>query len=1148
MQTSLNHLRYPSRSIVARAWIVLLVALVFSLGAAVAGAQPSIILTQSTRLFTTPAGGWGGGAAPVGGSFAMDAKGNILWGSTWGTNIYSIDPQSGNYTTLVTGDNNVAPLALDSNNNLYFGDTYSWQIVKLPYNSATGTYAALPAGGVSAVTAQCKGQTTDTAPCNFAINLGILTTYYGTSAMGFDPSGNFWVVIDQWPGGSKSTGNGVAGFNNSIIMCDQTCQYAAQYTGAEGNTPDWVYMYQDSTATDALGSIAFDPWGNLFFVQASINEAGPGDGGSVTTSGLYELPLSSGTYAASPTQLVSFTNTQTYNDGIFGVATDNNGTVYYTTPGEGIFAIPNTSAGGPDTKDAYAISPVGGKGIVVGPKGNIYQVAYTTGDGITRIDVGSSGLGGSGIGKSVNTASNETINNIVTTVSSVSVADNAGNCATTPALTVTATPSAEFSSAATTAITGAAAAAGCEDAFTGGSFIPETVTFDPANVGERTALFNISDTVNNVSGTGNVSGIGQGALVTLDPGVWTSYASGFTQPESVSVDAKGDLAIADAGANKVFWIAAGTTTPVAIGTGFSSPDATAFDTVGNLYIADSGNNQIVELPLNMSGTVDGTNQTVFVADTVTFGGKVLNGPSGLAFGPAGALYISDLLNGRVVVYNPSNGLTFVKASGLSFPWGLAVDSASGLYVAETGGGDVKVYEDGGTVVTLKPEGVTAPWGVAVDASGSVVISDKASGNIVRVPDLNGTLNDADALTIETNPKSAYGLALDDNGNLYSTDASGAAVYAVNRESGTLAFPTTDDTESSTLSIWLESAGNSSLGLSAPTISGAYFKLATASTDACGVSVAVGAACAQGVKFAPAAGIAAGTMETGTVTLNTTNARNAASPPVSLSGTTAAAPQSQTVTFHNPFPNGRTTYGVGLTTLTATASSGLVPVTFSVTSGPATVVNGDMLKITGAGAVTVMASQAGNTVYGPASQSIGITVDKAALTFSANSESTPYGTPFKPFSYKIAGFVNGDTKKLLKGEPKLSTTLSDTAAPGIYDGALVIRNGTLVALANYRFRFIDGNLTIEYLGTTKEPVLSPTPDKTYTGPVTVTITDATKDAAIYFTTDGKAPTVSKADKYTGAVKVSSTTTFKVIAKAPGYKVCSLTVTGTYNIKK
>jgi hypothetical protein len=98
---------------------------------------------------------------------------------------------------------------------------------------------------------------------------------------------------------------------------------------------------------------------------------------------------------------------------------------------------------------------------------------------------------------------------------------------------------------------------------------------------------------------------------------------------------------------------------------------------------------------------------------------------------------------------------------------------------------------------------------------------------------------------------------------------------------------------------------------------------------------------------------------------------------SVSDTFTVNKATQTITFPNP---GTQTYGVSSIRLTATASSGL-PVSYTVSSGPASV-SGSVLTITGAGSVTVQASQGGNTNYLSAtSVSDTFTVNKAAQTIT-----------------------------------------------------------------------------------------------------------------------------------------------------------------------
>jgi hypothetical protein len=68
--------------------------------------------------------------------------------------------------------------------------------------------------------------------------------------------------------------------------------------------------------------------------------------------------------------------------------------------------------------------------------------------------------------------------------------------------------------------------------------------------------------------------------------------------------------------------------------------------------------------------------------------------------------------------------------------------------------------------------------------------------------------------------------------------------------------------------------------------------------------------------------------------------------------------------------------------------------------------------------------------------------------------------------------------------------------------------------------------------------------TYTAAQTVTISDATTGAAIYFTTNGSAPTTSSA-LYSGSITISSTETLKAVAVAPGV-LSSALASATYTI--
>jgi Chitobiase/beta-hexosaminidase C-terminal domain/NHL repeat len=79
--------------------------------------------------------------------------------------------------------------------------------------------------------------------------------------------------------------------------------------------------------------------------------------------------------------------------------------------------------------------------------------------------------------------------------------------------------------------------------------------------------------------------------------------------------------------------------------------------------------------------------------------------------------------------------------------------------------------------------------------------------------------------------------------------------------------------------------------------------------------------------------------------------------------------------------------------------------------------------------------------------------------------------------------------------------------------------------NYRVR------EVTFPGPAATPMLSLAAG-TYTGTQSVTITDATADAMIYFTTDGSTPSTGSTI-YSGAISVGASETLNAIAVAPGY---------------
>lgn len=221
----------------------------------------------------------------------------------------------------------------------------------------------------------------------------------------------------------------------------------------------------------------------------------------------------------------------------------------------------------------------------------------------------------------------------------------------------------------------------------------------------------------------------------------------------------------------------------------------------------------------------------------------------------------------------------------------------------------------------------------------------------------------------------------------------------------------------------------------------------------------------------------GTLGTVTVTVSQqgTDNYNAVSESISFEVTEKA---DQTITFTGL--NGLT-YGDADQTLSATASSGLA-VTYTLISGPASI-TGNVMSITGAGDVTIEASQAGDDDFLSVSQEVTFSVNPAALTATADNQSIIYGAGIPQLTISYSGFVNGEDASVLTADPVASTVADGDSNAGTY--SIDLSTGTA---ANYTITTVPGTLTInpatatvtiadlEHVvdGTSKVPVITTDP--------------------------------------------------------------------------
>jgi hypothetical protein len=124
----------------------------------------------------------------------------------------------------------------------------------------------------------------------------------------------------------------------------------------------------------------------------------------------------------------------------------------------------------------------------------------------------------------------------------------------------------------------------------------------------------------------------------------------------------------------------------------------------------------------------------------------------------------------------------------------------------------------------------------------------------------------------------------------------------------------------------------------------------------------------------------------------------------------------------------------------------------------------------------------------------------------------------------------------------------TASSTKYTGAIAVpATATLkaIAVAGNSLPSAVASATYTITPPAATPVFLPQAG-TYTATQSVTLTDATLGATIYYTINGTAPSTAST-KYTGAISVAATETIEAVATAPGYSL-SAAATAAYTIQK
>ncbi len=252
----------------------------------------------------------------------------------------------------------------------------------------------------------------------------------------------------------------------------------------------------------------------------------------------------------------------------------------------------------------------------------------------------------------------------------------------------------------------------------------------------------------------------------------TNNLASFNSPTGIAIDGAGNLYVADSGndlirqitsSGNVLNFAGGDTIVAENGIGrhssFSSPIGITIDAGGNLFVADAGNNLIRKIAPDSTVTTFATSPSGFA--------NLINNPTGVAVDNKGNVYIANYLSNNILISDNLGNINVFAGSGsfgnsngslatasFYYPNSVAVDNKRNIiYVADGVNNLIREITPDGMVSTFAGSGradiiangkgtnasFNGPSGLAVDAAGNVYVAD-TNNNLIRKITPDGTVS------------------------------------------------------------------------------------------------------------------------------------------------------------------------------------------------------------------------------------------------------------------------------------------------------------------------------------------------------------------------------------------------------------------------
>ena len=521
---------------------------------------------------------------------------------------------------------------------------------------------------------------------------------------------------------------------------------------------------------------------------------------------------------------------------------------------------------------------------------------------------------------------------------------------------------------------------------------------------------------------------------------------------------------------------------------FNQPFGVATDVNGNVYVVDHLNNLIRKItPAGLVSTLAGSG-VAGSADGIGAAAS-FNNPTGIAVDVAGNVYIADVSNNLIRKITPDGLVTTLagkrgvfgslngpgNAATFNNPSGVAVDGAGNVYVTDLSNNLIRKITPGGLVSTLAGTGLAGsedgigtdasfnqPYGIAVDPRGYIFVADWGNNQIREISPTgavttlagSGKPGSVDGQGAAASFYKPFGLAIDENGNLYVADTNNELIREVTPGGlvTTVAGTGTKGAENGTGSqtsffqptgIVADGAGNVYI---ADEFNHLIRQVVVVS------NFTIDKTLPAGLTFDHTTGVISGTAtEIAPKTNYTITAYNAGGSS-SFMISFAVNKLHEAITFD---PITAKTYGEPDFNLGATSNNNTIPITYTSSNLLVATVTDHLVHITGSGITTITASQAGSDSYLPADPVLQtLTVNQAVLTITADDKNKDFEmiNPVLTVTYK--GFVNGESAVQLTTPPIVTTTALTNSPVGTYP---ITANGA--QSSNYTFVYVPGTLTV-----------------------------------------------------------------------------------------